>query len=161
MNKNQLTVACGIGVLLLSGCVTTDKVDLDRDQKLSWYEIEIHNLEHNPRGDPYASNITLDYPYKEVYLASLSVVRDWGVNIVFRDYDKGVILVRPALELTFGGKNVSAPGAECGLFFQKINDKKTTVTLKAVRRFPLYSATAEDIFRSIEKEIEFRSEINE
>jgi len=147
-------------IIFTSGCVTTEKVDLDKDKKLSWYEVELHNLENNPRGDAYISEIILDYSYKEVYLASLEVVRDWGVNIIFRDYDKGVIFVRPALEFPIeNGKNLSAPGRECGLFLQKINDMKTKVTLKAVRRFPLYSATAEDIFKSIEKEIEFQRKV--
>ncbi|MFH1622822.1 MAG: hypothetical protein ABIA97_06890 [Candidatus Omnitrophota bacterium] len=162
MNKKQIIVAWGIVILLLSGCVTMKEVDLDGDKKLSWYEVQLHNLENNPRGDAYVSDMTLDYPYKEVYLASLDIVRDWGVNIIFRDYDKGVIFVRPTLEFPIeNSKNLSAPGRECGLFFQKINDMKTKVTLKAVRRFPLYSATAEDIFKSIEKEIRFRRKINE
>jgi hypothetical protein len=161
MNMKKL-VWSFILVIIMSGC-TTVNTEKYGTVTTNWYEVELHNLEENPRG-AYVYEADFEYPYKEVYLASLNVVRDWGVNIVFRDYDKGVIFVRPALEFAIeNGKNFSAPGRECGLFFQKINDIKTKVTLKAVRRFPFYSSssTAEDVFKAIEKEIQFTKKINE
>jgi len=157
------TLLLMLSAIIFCGCSTVDTEKYGKDTT-NWYEVELHNLEQNPRGSPYASEIILEYPYKEVYLAALNVVRDWGVNIVFRDYEKGVIFVRPALEFAIEtGKNFSAPGRECGLFIKKIDAVKTGVALKAIRRFPNYSSSsrAEDVFRAIEREIQFRKKVSE
>jgi hypothetical protein len=102
---------------------------------------------------------TFEHSYKEVFLASINVVHDWGANIFIKDYDKGLILARD-----FGNPNpTSMPGKSCGLYFQKVADSKTKVTLKVfdITMGMLVSASSDDVFGEIEREIQFRQRMKE
>ena len=113
----------------------------------------------------YAYEKKFNYPYKEVFIASLTVARDWGANIFMKDYDKGTILIQPELIVSYlsgaAPASLGTPGIICGLYIQKVSDKETKVTLKAVRTATYCFASAEDVFINIEKEIQLRRELNE
>lgn len=111
----------------------------------------------------YVYEKTFGYSYKEVFLASLTAMRDLGANVYLKDYDKGIILVRPELQVDPMAQHIGAlpvsfgtPGKRSGLFLERIGEEKTKVILRAIRVFPTYgTASAEDVFISIEKEIVF------
>lgn len=160
------TKFCYLLVILfaLNGCAgmyNMDKGSIPSSANLGNQRIFKWGLDRLERSE-YVYEKTFKYTYKEVFFASLTVVRDWGANVFIKDYDKGEIFIRPELQSNYMGPAASwaMPGEMCGLYFQKINDEETKVTLKAVRTKTYSVASAEDVFIEIEKEVQFRKKVN-
>lgn len=153
-------------VALVSGCGIARYYDTNQGVSSSQenYEMLKKDLVALEKSN-YVYEKIFKYSYKDVFLASLAVVHDWGANVYLKDYDNGIILIRPELEVSLmGAPSVSygMPGIRNGLYFKKINDGETKITFRAIRSFTRYMyASAEDVFIAIEREIQFRTKITE
>ena len=140
MNKKIVIICLGISIFLAAflshGFAYTQKFNIDSQR-------EVENTKYVFE-KPYA------YPYKEAFLSTLNLLRDWNVEIYLKDFDKGIILARAY-------KNWNAPSDNFGLYFYKVSDQETRIVLRiaGIVNADKIKDIAEDVLNSIEKEIQF------
>lgn len=140
MNKKIVIIYFGINIFLAAflpnSFANTQKFNIDSQR-----EVE---------DTKYIFEKQYAYAYKEAFLSTLNLLRDWNVEIYLKDFDKGIILARAY-------KNWNAPSDNFGLYFYKVSEQETKIVLRiaGIVNADKIKDIAEDVLNSIEKEIQF------
>jgi len=129
-------------LILMSGCASMQEFNVNGQRA-------VENTSH-------IFNRIYNVPFKEVFLSCLDLLHDYNAEIYLKDFDKGIILARAAAG---AASNWSMPSDNVGIYFEKVNNQETKVTLKTAASI-FRRATPKYFLDAIEKEIKFRERIN-
>lgn len=125
-------------IMSLSGCAPA------RQHLLSFRE----DVERSNK----VAEMVFDYPYKDVFLATIQVLNDTRVIIYTKDFDNGIILGKSSSGLG----DFQMPSHNFGFWLKDLGNNKTKITLRMVEpQWPM-GGTAGDEFELIKNELELR-----